>query len=52
MVPDGITTRQQTRDGWRALSELHSAPRWLWKPLVAKLVAEGWTVLTAARLCL
>jgi hypothetical protein len=22
------------RDGWRCLSELHSAPRWLWKPLV------------------
>ena len=36
----------------RWLVELHSAPRWLWKPLVAKLVAEGWTVLTAARLCL
>jgi hypothetical protein len=29
---------------WRALAELHPAPRWLWRSLVSRLVSEGWTV--------
>lgn len=29
---------------WSALVSLHSAPRWLWRALVARLVAESWTV--------
>jgi hypothetical protein len=37
------------RDSWSALSELHSAPRWLWRELVSRLVAEGWTVETARK---
>ena len=31
----------------RHLAELHAAPRWLWRVLVAKLIAEDWTVETA-----
>jgi ParB-like chromosome segregation protein Spo0J len=29
---------------WLALDALHPAPRWLWRSLVSRLVAEGWTV--------
>lgn len=36
-------------DNWSALSELHTAPRWLWPALVAQLVEHGWTVETARR---
>jgi hypothetical protein len=28
----------------KQLNELHAAPRWLWRSLVSRLVAEGWTV--------
>ncbi len=34
---------------WSALAALHSAPRWLWRALVSRLVSEGWTVETARR---
>lgn len=37
------------RDHWRALSELHPAPRWLWRALVSKLIEESWTVETARK---
>jgi len=36
-------------DKTKQLIELHSAPRWLWKPLVERLVSEGWTVETARK---
>lgn len=29
---------------WRALSEIHPAPRWLWQALVTKMLADAWTV--------
>lgn len=45
----GITDVIAVKDQWRALSELHSAPRWLWKPLVSRLASEGWTVETARK---
>jgi hypothetical protein len=32
------------KNHWRALAELHPAPRWLWRSLVSRLVSEGWTV--------
>ncbi len=34
---------------WRALSVVHSAPRWLWPALVSRLVADSWTVEAARR---
>ncbi len=34
---------------WRALSEIHAAPKWLWPALVSRLVAKGWTVEIARR---
>lgn len=34
---------------WSALAAIHLAPRWLWRALVSRLVAEGWTVDTARR---
>lgn len=40
---------EQLQKQWRALSELHAAPRWLWRALVSRLVSEGWTVETARR---
>jgi ParB-like chromosome segregation protein Spo0J len=32
------------REYWSQLTELHPAPRWLWRSLVSRLVSEGWTV--------
>jgi hypothetical protein len=32
------------QDYTRHLAELHSAPAWLWPALVARLLADGWTV--------
>jgi hypothetical protein len=34
----------EIRARWRSLAELHSSPKWLWRSLVSRLVAEGWTV--------
>lgn len=41
--------RHEARDHWRAISSLNSAPRWLWRALVSRLVSEGWTVELARR---
>jgi ParB-like chromosome segregation protein Spo0J len=37
-------TRVINADSWRHLAEIHAAPRWLWRALVAQMVADGWTV--------
>jgi ParB/RepB/Spo0J family partition protein len=34
----------QACDSWRNLAELHASPRWLWAALVAKMLADSWTV--------
>ena len=41
VVPD--VGHDQAKNSWRAIAELFSAPRWLWKPFVSRLVGEGWT---------
>lgn len=33
---------------WSALAQIHAAPRWLWQPLVAALLADGGWTATAA----
>lgn len=35
---------------FRALTEIHAAPRWLWSALVSKMVADGLTVETTRKL--
>lgn len=33
----------------RNLAEIHAAPKWLWSALVARMVADGWTVETTRK---
>lgn len=37
------------KDQWSSLVEIYPAPRWLWRPLVSRLVSEVWTVDAARR---
>lgn len=32
------------QDNWRNLAEIHAAPNWLWKALVAEMLEQSWTV--------
>lgn len=36
-------------DRWQQLSVIHAAPPWLWPSLVARLIADDWTVETARK---
>lgn len=46
-VPD--IRHEDLRQWWASLAALHPSPRWLWRPLVSRLVSEGWTVDAARR---
>lgn len=47
-IPCGITF-DQVKDSWRNLAEIHAAPEWLWAALVARMIADGWTVETTRK---
>jgi hypothetical protein len=44
---EALTDVNAFSEKWRHLAELHAAPSWLWRALVAKLIADDWTVETA-----
>jgi hypothetical protein len=47
-VADNLDIEIDVRSCWSQLAELHPAPRWLWRSLVSRLVAEGWAARVAA----
>ena len=33
---------KDAQDNWRNLAEIHAAPNWLWKALVAEMLEQSW----------
>jgi hypothetical protein len=43
------TRHDGVRQNWSGIGELHAAPQWLWKALIARLLDDDWNYETARR---